>query len=307
MDATGPEWAAEHEVDAELAARLVAERWPRFRGTVMEPLGVGWDNTVFVADGEWVFRFPRRAMAVPLAGREIAALPVLGPRLPLPVPVPEYVARDGGPDYPWPFWGAQMVPGRELAETGLPDEERERAAVGAGRFLRTLHDPALVAEVELPRDPLRRGDPSYRADLARTRLEALAGEGVWEPDPGVWALLDDAENASPPDGVAVCHGDLHVRHLMVGEDGAAAGVIDWGDTCLADPAIDLALAYAGFDGAARAALLKAYGRPVPPERELTARVLAVFVSAALAQYAAAEGPRALLTEALNGITRAARP
>ena len=306
MDVTGREWAAEHEVDPGLAARLVADRWPRFRGAVMEPLGIGWDNTVFAADREWVFRFPRRAIAVPLVGREVAVLPVLGPRLPLPIPVPEYVAWDGGPDYPWPFWGARMVPGRELAETGLPGDERVQAAAGAGRFLRALHDPALVAEVDLPRDPLRRGDPSSRADLARPRLEALADERVWEPDPDVWALLDGAKDVSPPGGVAVCHGDLHVRHLMVGEDGAAAGVIDWGDTCLADPAIDLALAYGGFDGAARAALLEAYGRPVPAERELTARVLAVFISAALAQYAAAEGRRALLAEALDGITRAVR-
>jgi aminoglycoside phosphotransferase (APT) family kinase protein len=306
MDATAPEWAPEHEVGPDLAARLVAERWPELRGVTMEPLGIGWDNTVFVAGGEWVFRFPRRSIAVPLIEREIAALPVLGPRLPLPIPVPEYVARGGSPDFPWPFWGARMVPGRELAEAGLGDGARERAAAGAGRFLRALHDPVLVPRVDLPSDPLRRGDAPYRAGLARTRLQALVEQGLWEADPAVWALLDAAPDAPPPGGTAVCHGDLHARHLMIGDDGVAAGVIDWGDACLADPAVDLSLAYGAFAGTARAVLLEAYGRPVPPERELAARVLAVFLCAALAQYAAAEGHRMLLAEALTGIGRAAR-
>jgi aminoglycoside phosphotransferase (APT) family kinase protein len=40
----------------------------------------------------------------------------------------------------------------------------------------------------------------------------------------------------------LCHGDLHVRHLLVDGDGSAAGVIDWGDLCLADAAVDLSIA-----------------------------------------------------------------
>jgi hypothetical protein len=44
---------------------------------------------------------------------------------------------------------------------------------------------------------------------------------------------------------------------------------------------------------------------VPFERELAARVLVLFLCSALAQYAAAEGHRALLAEALTGIGRAA--
>lgn len=83
----------------------------------------------------------------------------------------------------------------------------------------------------------------------------------------------------------------------------AAGVIDWGDVCLADPAVDLALGYAAFAGPARAALLDAYGG-VGAERELRARCLAVRLSALLAGYAAADDRPALLAEALAGIGRA---
>ncbi|WP_019631437.1 phosphotransferase [Actinomadura atramentaria] len=298
----GAEWDAEIEVGAEAAARLIGARWPELRGEAVEPLGTGWDNTVFTVGGR-VFRFPRRAVAVPLLERELAALPVLAPALPLPVPVPSHVARDGSPEFPWPFWGAPLVPGRELA--ALPDDARTRAAADAGRFLRALHDPALVPRADLPRDPNRRGDPQYRADLASARLDALTDQGRWNPDPAVHALLAAARDAPPPGGTAVCHGDLHARHLLVGPDGAATGVIDWGDVCLADPAVDLSLAYGAFTGPARAALLASYGRPVPPGRELAARVLAVFLCAALAEYAADDGRPALLAEALTGLARAA--
>jgi aminoglycoside phosphotransferase (APT) family kinase protein len=60
----------------------------------------------------------------------------------------------------------------------------------------------------------------------------------------------------------ICHGDLHVRHLLVDRDGSVTGVIDWGDLCLADPAVDLSIAYFAFAGRARADLLSAYGRTV---------------------------------------------
>lgn len=153
---------------------------------------------------------------------------------------------------------------------------------------------------------MHRGAPRVRGPAARERLDRLAAGGVWRPDPLVHDLLGDATGLPDPAGPpVVVHGDLHVRHLLV-RDGAASGVIDWGDVCLADPAVDLALAFCGFTGDARRALLDAYGTPVDAERELRARTLAVFLSAALAEYAAALDDAALLAESLAGIGRAAR-
>jgi aminoglycoside phosphotransferase (APT) family kinase protein len=100
------------------------------------------------------------------------------------------------------------------------------------------------------------------------------------------------------------HGDLHLRHLLIGPDGLATGVIDWGDSCLADPALDLSLAFGAFSGAARGALLAAYGQPLDEARELRARVLALCLCAALADYGDLEGHPALRAEALAGVTRA---
>ncbi|GAA2143534.1 phosphotransferase [Actinomadura napierensis] len=299
-----PEWAPEHEVTTEAAAGLIAGRFPELAGAPVEPLAVGWDNTVFLVGGEWVFRFPRRRIAVPGVEREIAVLPAIAPRLPLPIPAPRFAA---GPseEFPWPFWGGRMIPGRELAEAG-PGADRTVLAAQVGAFLRTLHDPVLAAEAGkgLPHDPMERSDPAVRAARTLPRLDSLVRLGVWERDPAVMGFLAEAAGRRPPAGnPVIVHGDLHVRHVLLDSAGRAAGVIDWGDVCLANPAVDLAVAYAGFAGAARAALLDAYG-PVPPDREAAARVLALNLSATLAEWAASTGRATLLAEALAGIGRA---
>lgn len=289
------------------ATALVARHFPDLRGAPVELLATGWDNTVFLVGGEWVFRFPRREIVLPGLRREIAYLPALAPRLPLAIPVPEYVGEPDA-DFPWPFWGARIIPGRELAMARPEAAALTAVARELGGFLRALHDPALVTEAGegLPYDPMRRGDPRFRAEHARTGLAALADLGLWEPDPAVERVLEAGEQTRPPGGSVVCHGDLHLRHLLIDPSGAhASGVIDWIDVCLGDPALDLSLAYAGFDGAARTALLGAYGE-VAPATEGAARVLALSLCAALAQYAAAKDHPWLLGASLAGIARAAR-
>ncbi|HEU5032969.1 MAG TPA: phosphotransferase [Spirillospora sp.] len=301
-----PEWEPEHEVTAEAAAALIGGRFPALAGAPVEALAIGWDNTVFLVGGEWAFRFPRRRIAVAGVEREIAVLPAIAPSLPLPIPVPRFAAGPSD-EFPWPFWGARMIPGRELAEVRPADEDRTALAEQVGAFLRALHAPALAARAGkgLPHDPMARADPAVRAERTFPRLDSLVRLGVWKRDTAVTDLLADARHRDAPDGEPVIvHGDLHVRHLLLAPDGRAAGVIDWGDVCLADPAVDLSIAYGGFAGTARAALLAAYG-PVPPEREAAARVLALNLSATLAEWAASTGREELLAEALAGMGRAA--
>jgi aminoglycoside phosphotransferase (APT) family kinase protein len=98
------------------------------------------------------------------------------------------------------------------------------------------------------------------------------------------------------------HGDLHLRHLLVDDAGAAAGVIDFGDVCRGDPAIDMALFWCLLPPAGREDFLVAYG-PVSEAQLVRARVLAVMLCATLGLYARAEGLAALEAEALAGLRR----
>jgi len=303
-----PIWAAEQEVGTDLATRLIGTQFPQLHGAPVKLLSTGWDMTVFRAGDDWLFRFPRRETVLAGMQREITVLPVLAHRLPLAIPVPELIGAPTA-EFGWPFWGARMIPGTELALSGLPDGTRAAAGAAAGAFLRALHaipatDPLCAG---LPTDPMGRAHPAARIPRLREQLDQLASLGGWGPGPvadAVEALLDRAAPLGPPPGpLVLTHGDLHIRHLLLGPDGAASGVIDWIDVCQADPAVDLSLAYGAFRGADRAALLAAYG-PVDEERELRSRVLAVSLSAALAAWSAAEGHTQLHGEAQAALRRA---
>jgi aminoglycoside phosphotransferase (APT) family kinase protein len=304
---SGAEWSPEVVVDEALARRLIAGQFPAVEAGSLELLAEGWDNTVWVADGRWAFRFPRRAIAIPGVEREIAVLPRLAPLLPAPVPCPELVGRPAH-GFPWPFFGAPLLPGREAADAGLGDEERARLAAPLASFLRTLHSyataEAIDPEVTLPLDANRRTEMAIRAPWTTQRLAELERLGLWQAPPAVGELLQEALALPDAEQSAIVHGDLHVRHFLLGEHGELSGVIDWGDLCRSDPAIDLMLLWSFLPVASRAVFLDAYG-PVRPDQLLRARVLALCLSAVLALYAHAEGMPALEREALGGLARAA--
>jgi aminoglycoside phosphotransferase (APT) family kinase protein len=262
-------------------------------------LAEGWDNAVWVANERYAFRFPRRRIAIPGVELELELLPKLAPLLPLPVPDPVFRGRPAD-WYPWPFFGSELLPGRETCDTELADDARLEIALQVARFLRALH--ALDLDEPLPLDANARADMTVRVPLAREQLTALERLGVWRAPPLVERLLDTAERLSPTELPAVVHGDLHFRHVLV-EGRRVTGVIDWGDLCRSDPAIDLPLLWGFVPPEGRAAFLDVYG-PVEEEQLLRARVLAFSVWAALAAYAHTEGFPSVEREALGGLERA---
>ncbi len=298
-----PEWDPETDVGPERARELIAAQFPELSEAPIEPLARGWDNTVFLVDGRWAFRFPRREIAVAGVHRELDVLGRLAPHLPLPIPTPAFVGAptDG---YPWPWFGAAYLPGEELAASGLADEARVGLAAALGGFLRALHAPGVASRIggSMPVDPMRRTDMAFRTVQTRARLQVLVDGRLWEPSDEVDALLDDASRIPPPSRTVMLHGDLHVRHVLVDPAGAATGVIDWGDVCVGDPSADLAIAYGAFAGEARDALLAAYGA-VDGLTELRARVIACFLAAALLAYADDQRMAPLRAEALRSLER----
>jgi aminoglycoside phosphotransferase (APT) family kinase protein len=98
------------------------------------------------------------------------------------------------------------------------------------------------------------------------------------------------------------HGDLHGRHLLV-DEGQLGGVIDWGDVCIGDPAIDLQFLWSVVSPEARDEVLAEYGE-IDDDARLRARVLAIMLSAVLTLYARHEALPALERDSLEGLQRA---
>ena len=296
------EWAAEVTVDEALARRLIEAQFPELELRSVRLLGQGWDMTVWLVDEQWVFRFPRREMVIRGLLNEISHLPQLASLLPLPIPIPRYLGEPS-PEYPWPFYGAPFLPGHELAEAALDDDARIALARPLGEFLRTLHGTRLDAD--LPVDPVRRADMTFRVPRTQERLAELGELGLWRAPPEAYEVIDAAAELGPPEPMALVHGDLHLRHLLVDHDGRATAVIDWIDLSYNNPGVDLVLYWSVLSPDGRKEFREAYGA-ITEDQLLCARILALFLCGTLAVYGHHEGMPALEREALLGLDRTIR-
>jgi aminoglycoside phosphotransferase (APT) family kinase protein len=248
---------AEVDVSVELVRQLLAEQHPDLAGLALGVLANGWDNMVCTVGADLLARLPRRALAAELVAHEQRWLPVLAPRLPLPIPAPVRVGRPAG-RFPWKWSVVPFLPG-QVAALAAPDHLAS-AAAALGEFLAALHVPA---PPEAPVNPFRGGPLADRASrvtehlgLIATGTEVGAARAIWE------SAVEAAPWAGPP---AWVHGDLHPANILVNA-GAISAVIDFGDVTAGDPATDLSVAWMLFPAKERAVFWQAYGRADGPTR-----------------------------------------
>jgi aminoglycoside phosphotransferase (APT) family kinase protein len=186
----------------------------------------GYDFEVLLVDDEWVFRFPRRSGVVAALEVEIALLPELAPTLPSAVPRFEHIVRE-----PVVCVGYRAIEGKPLS----PDSTHESAR-DVGLFLSALHafdvDRANALGVERPG-----WQQSYVAQCAE--FERLVAPRL-DPEEQAAAVQMFRDGIDVLDGFepVLLHADLGPEHLLCA-GGRLAGVIDWGDTRIGDPALDL--------------------------------------------------------------------
>ncbi len=288
------EWDADIALDADTARDVLEAQFP----AVFSPLAparvtllpAGWDNHVFLVNDEWVFRFPRREIAVRFLAYEQECLPALAAHLPLPVPVPAMLGSATA-GFPRAFFGYRVLAGTTACRADLTPAQRAACAQPLGDFLRSLH--ALSPSIELPPGFIHRADVRRRAGPMRERVLALSGEPGLDVDALV-AVIDEAAAATPWDGRAVpCHGDLYARHVLVDEGLRPCGIIDWGDVHGGDRAVDLGVAWSFLPAAARQEFRAAYG-PLDADTWARARYRAVHYGVHLLRYGRAEGDEAIL-------------
>jgi len=76
-------------IDAALVRRLLAEQFPQWQDLPVQPVEAdGWDNRTYRLGSDLSVRLPTADGYVPGVAKENRWLPVLAPRLPLPVPEP---------------------------------------------------------------------------------------------------------------------------------------------------------------------------------------------------------------------------
>jgi aminoglycoside phosphotransferase (APT) family kinase protein len=235
--------AAEVRVDAPLVRRLVRDQFPQWSQLAVSRVeSVGWDNEIYKLGDDLAVRLPRRRIGADQTKKEHRWLPVLGPQLPLSVPMP--VGKGvPGPGYPWHWTVCPWLTGRIAASAPVADPGD--AARTLARFVRALQaiDPAGGPLNEFRGVPLAARDAVCRAAAVALRdtLDVRPPLAMWE------AALAAPAWTGPP---VWMHGDLHPANLLV-SNGKLTGVIDFGLLGVGDPACDLIAAWTYLSAGAR--------------------------------------------------------
>jgi aminoglycoside phosphotransferase (APT) family kinase protein len=262
-------WDAQWPWTEAEAAEAIARIAPELTGEV-SLLGQGWDCLVFRI-GDAVWRFAKRPAGLECLENELRVLPQL-PDVGLPVPRPRWTGEARGR----PIYGHDYIHGHSADHLALNEDERAQLAPSLGVFLKGLHAQPRLEGLH---------DDWTRVDLQDTarRLKSRY----------------DIDEVAPPstEDRWVCHGDLYARHVAV-ERGPVrvTGILDWGDVCWGDRAVDLSLAFAFLPPEARPAFFDAYGA-IDAWTEARARFFARYYGYVLEDYAADVDDKTLLAEA----------
>ena len=235
------------EIDVAVPRRLIASQFPQWAGLSIRPVELdGWDNRTFRLGDELSIRLPSGPWYAKQVEKEQRWLPVLAPRLPLPIPAP--VARgepDDGFPYPWSVY--RWLDGEVAAAARVSDQVAFASAFA--RFLVALgRIDATGGPGPGPHNWFRGGPLAhYEAEA----LEAMAALGDEIPRDAVERAWEDAMRTAWERDPVWFHGDAAVGNLLV-RDGRLAGVIDFGTSGVGDPACDVVIAWTYLRGAARA-------------------------------------------------------
>jgi aminoglycoside phosphotransferase (APT) family kinase protein len=235
-------------IDTGLVRRLVATQFPRWAGLPVRPVEFdGWDNRTFHLGDRMAVRLPSAEGYAAQVDKEHRWLPVLAPRLPLPVPVP---LAKGAPAAGYPFnWSVYRWIDGDPAGPERIDDLTGFAATLAG-FLTALRRVDPDGGPPPGRHSAFRGGPltTYDAETRRT-IEALGDRIPGDLATAAWeAALDAAWRGRP----VWVHGDVAAGNLLV-RDGKLVAVIDFGCSAVGDPACDMTIAWTLFSGDSRRA------------------------------------------------------
>lgn len=223
---------------AALAARVRAA-FPRLEFSQPVLNERGEDHYALILDHRYVFRFPRHDNHPTGLRLELAVLDALRGRCALPVPDYRYVAPGGD------FAGYEMIDGVELTPdrfAALSRAAQETVLDQIAGFLSAIHGLApdqVTARLGAGLEPWpNAGTPKDAASDGRARRLPSIARAM----PELASLVDGFYGRlalRPPAAQRLTHSDVTLDHLLLAPSGERlAGVIDFGDVELGDPAYD---------------------------------------------------------------------
>lgn len=296
---TTPMWEGTISITAETAAHLIQTQFPSINVEDLRYLGEGWDNTVFLLNGQYVFRFPRRDEGVTLMHHEIRVMPLLAPHIHLPVAYPRFIGYPSD-RFPYPFAGYDYLEGDALADVDFAILPQTDVLPQLAHFLRKLHALNLN---DIPTDiveDIGRMDYEPRVPLIVDALAQIERSGHVVNTKDILASVAKCASSFPAQNTCIVHGDLHPRHILI-KDNKISGIIDWGDASFGCKAMDLSILYSLYSPRYHEEFWAIYG-DVPHAVKQQALFRSIYSNALLALYAIDKNHPLLLRSALQGLS-----
>ena len=221
-----PSPAASAEAHRELVARL----FPELGLDPFEPVAGGWTCDTYLAGGAWMVQLPRSPYAEERLRRQIELLPELGREVSSAVPAPELVSLD---PVCMVYRAIEGVRCDAITADGMWPER-------LGRFCYDLHmtPPEFLGMRATSAAAVRDARFEGWSRLRDAAEPYLASGEVGATSSAIEAIFADptAWSFAP----CVTHGDLVPEHVLVSSSGDLAGVLDWEEVGMDDPARDFA-------------------------------------------------------------------
>lgn len=238
-------WDQTINISADLVATLLQSQF-NLKVNELSLLGEGFDNIAFLINNSLVFRFPRRELGILCLENEIALLPYLAKKVHFPFSHPTFIGKPSTL-YPFPFAGYTFLPGQMLSDTPAALVDDLEFAQHLGQWLQELHSIAVINEHKL----LIKGDQSWRLNIEQ-RTDVLL-QNIEKYKEIYLQYHFDTEKLAQimhffktrgfiNDRQCYLHADLYPKHILVNKQKKLSALIDWGDTHIGHPGIDLSVA-----------------------------------------------------------------
>jgi aminoglycoside phosphotransferase (APT) family kinase protein len=275
-------WSPELTITPEEARGIIEAQFPLLKPVKIAELGQGFDNTVYIVNDKYVFRFPRKEHAVQLLKIENQLLPLIVNKVNIAIPEPIFFGQ-ATKDYKWPFTGYRHVKGDSPGV--LSNEIRNLSAAPLAEFLKQLHQFPInqVEKIGVPHDRYERMNIGKRKEILVANIKKATEVHLIKDAQTALEWLSTMKIEQQEFPVVLVHGDCHIRNILVNKEGIISGIIDWGDTHLGNPAIDLSIVYSFLPSSGRELFFQIYGE-VSVEIKMVAKFFAIYVAFILLLY-----------------------
>lgn len=254
------EWQANIPITEAIIQNCLAQNFSDLQPIAFKKLAEGWDNEIYLVNEHFIFRFPRRQIAVELIDRENAVLKALEHIRVLEIPKVLYVGKPTN-DYPYAFHGYKMLPGTAACHLHLTPQAREGSITVLATFLKQLHKmktDGLQILIDKPH-VYNRTDIPLAVNSLSDRVAKIYTQGLVKLNMQEFQNeLATAISIKLPHLHCLIHGDLYSRHLLFNNN-LLTGIIDWGDCGINSAAVDLAVIWSFYPQSCHDQFFKIYG------------------------------------------------